>query len=76
MKGPIYLSVRDDRVVADLDSTKRGTKTVPLRDERHLLDLLIERGEDSVLCSSSLDFPEEYTKNADTIALCNKIRGA
>jgi hypothetical protein len=29
----------------------------------------------TILCSSSLDFPEDYTRNKDTIALCNLIRG-
>lgn len=29
---------------------------------------------DYVLCSSSLDFPEEYTENEKLIQLCNEIR--
>jgi hypothetical protein len=38
---------------------------------------IVERGwpEDmGFACSSSVDFPEEYTENEDFIAMCNAIR--
>lgn len=30
----------------------------------------------SLMCSSSLDFPQEYTKDLGVIALCHKLRGS
>ena len=35
---------------------------------------LIDCRESVVLCSSSMDFPQDYTDDADVIALCNRIR--
>lgn len=37
---------------------------------------LVECGLSSILCSSSMDFPEEYTDDPKIIALCEKIRSA
>ncbi len=28
----------------------------------------------SFICSSSIDFPEEYTDNPDLIAICDRVR--
>lgn len=28
-----------------------------------------------LMCSSSIDFPEEYTEDEDLIAICNAVRG-
>lgn len=39
--------------------------------------LATEQGpDDQMFCSSSLDFPREYTKSPRTIHLCQQLRGA
>jgi hypothetical protein len=38
-------------------------------------DLAVVGDEDVLLCSSSIDFPEEYTTDATLIAICRKLRG-
>ncbi len=35
----------------------------------------LEEDDMIIMCSSSMDFPDEYTDNADIIALCDAIRG-
>lgn len=62
MSRTIFLTIQDDEVVALNDFDTR----IPLEE---ITD------DDIVLCSSSMDFPEEYTQNKQTIALARQIRG-
>ena len=56
------------------------TKHVGVAKTKNKLAALLKKAEkaggnaDAVMCSSSLDFPEEYTKDKNVINLCNWIR--
>tara|TARA_R110002167_G_scaffold17216_3_gene66057 strand:+ start:329 stop:541 length:213 start_codon:yes stop_codon:yes gene_type:complete len=39
-----------------------------------LIDLLEEWNQPGCQLSSSMDFPEEYTTDAETLALCNELQ--
>jgi len=68
-----YLSIRDDAVVASrLHSAEPG---IVITSVEQLRGLLAERNEDSFMCSSSMDFPEDCTSNKSTIDLARAIRG-
>lgn len=48
---------------------------IPIRRMDALVKLMARLGEHRVMCSSSLDFPDEYTTNQNTIDLADEIRG-
>lgn len=52
--------------------TKKSDKLIRNRDE--LVAWCQEWGVDNFMCSSSLDFPDEYTKSKKIIDLCDFIR--
>jgi hypothetical protein len=80
----IYLTIKDHRVVAMREDTILAT----FKDYDDYLYTMFDRpaglaypygyaGEaEAVFASSTLDFPGEYTNNAETIALANQIRNA
>lgn len=61
------------------DVNKSGVKTFKIKNEAELIECLDKIGhseeQDVVMCSSSLDFPHEYTKDKSIIEVCRKIRG-
>jgi len=63
-----YLCIGDD-----------GRLELHLGDERVAitsLDQLAEHCPDGhLLCSSSIDFPHDYTSDPDVLAICNALRG-
>lgn len=52
----------DDRVLYRITTTEQYN------------DFIKFRRPDSIMCSSSLDFPEDYTKDRGVIALCRALR--
>ena len=60
-----YKTPRDASVMQDGET---------VRDESHLIELLTADGSPEFLVSSTLDFPEEYTKLPSVLALVAKIR--
>ena len=81
--GRIFLTVEGNDVIAKYNPTP-SVELTHIICNLSTLDGLIEYcatnwgiGFDDVivLCSSSLDFPTDYTSDRDTIALCNQIRG-
>jgi hypothetical protein len=38
-------------------------------------ELDLDQDDLRLMCSSSLDFPEDYTDNPDTLTLCRALRG-
>ena len=71
----IYLTVTGDgRLMAEYGRGENVERTREIPDLDALRALLDECGETHVACSSSLDFPEEYTDDPAVVALCNAIR--
>ncbi len=72
----IYLSCKKDGVECSYgeqgSQTYEDQKIVKTRSE--LAKFFKNKHTDIVLCSSSMDFPSEYTKNTHVINLCNWIR--
>jgi len=70
----IFVTIENDKVVAKYDYYfQPGKETVVEIKSRDQLDQLITSTQLDCYFSSSIDFPEESTKNADVIALCNKL---
>ncbi len=70
-----FLSVESDGIKVHLNKKHIGLIT----SMEELTDILVDNGYnegvDIVLCSSSLDFPKEYTNKKKIIKLCDEIRG-
>jgi len=71
----IYINIRDGNVVAEYrcpiehrDVTDRLTSVEQLNE-------LVRRVKLPAFCSSSLDFPDEFTSDPQAIALARAIRG-
>ncbi len=69
-----FLTIENNRIEATLN--ENGNKIlVPLYTIADYRKMIREYDLYMVQCSSSLDFPEEYTDNENTINLCDQIRG-
>lgn len=69
----IFLTIENDCVVAKFpDHDDRGMRVI--RNAGDYNALLRLKPKMPLYASSSLDFPEEYTSNAETIALAKAIR--
>lgn len=62
--GKLILSMRRQDDTSDVD--------VVITSMEQLRNLA---GENQIMCSSTVDFPEEYTEDPKVIAMCNLIRG-
>lgn len=71
-----FMAVEKDGIQLSKNKKKLGK---PVKDVDELVALLGKAGysdsEDIVMCSSSMDFPREYTDDEAVIALADKIRG-
>lgn len=66
----IYLSCESDHIRADVD----GRVDAELRTQEQF-DYYVKRYPNvSFYCSSTIDFPHEYTESKEIIALCDYIR--
>lgn len=72
--APGYLTVEKDGIHARLMGDKSDKTKAVVKTWEELVAWCQEHGVDNFMCSSSLDFPEEYTKSKKIIALCDKIR--
>lgn len=75
----IYLDCRKDGIMCKFgDPTQKEMEVSRLCRNKADLKKFFETYEvlaDVCLCSSSMDFPEEYTKDRKIIDLCYRIRG-
>ena len=63
-----FITVNDDgKLVVSSDKEE-----ILVTDLEHLKGIVKK---DILMCSSTLDFPEEYTKDQEVIKLCDEIRG-
>jgi len=77
-----YLTIRSDKLWIEFDGTHGGRHSRQIMSENDLRQFLISKANEagiaanelSVMASSALDFPEEFTKNAETIALARAIK--
>jgi hypothetical protein len=77
-----FLTIEYDNVVVKYDGTSGGKVTRPIRDIEDYRQFFISKADEAgvdidnfdVMCSSSIDFPEEHTKNPKTINLAREIR--
>lgn len=77
-----FLTIEHDRVVVQYNGTHGGFITRLIRSPGDLKDFLRSKAVEAgctvegltVECSSTLDFPEEATQNAKTIATARAIR--
>jgi hypothetical protein len=85
MRAPttsFLLSIERNRVMVRYDGTSGGKITRPIKDENDYYQFLYSKADEAnvqleelrVLCSSSLDFPEEHTRNEATLKLAATIR--
>jgi hypothetical protein len=72
----IYLTVKDDGLeVIYGEPNGRVEDRALITHAKELHEFFLAHPDtDLVLCSSSLDFPEEYTSNKEIIELCDDIR--
>lgn len=85
MKPATYflLTVKNDRVVVVYDGTHGGEITKVVDSSAAFGEFLrskaaeaeVDVGALTVMCSSTMDFPREFTANAETIALATELRG-
>lgn len=69
--SPWFITINDKGL---LEVTNEGLLCGPIIVESEE-DLQIVVGSDDLLCSSSLDYPDEYTSDPFVIELCGLIRG-
>lgn len=83
MDNYFYMTVQKDSVVVKytrFPSKKKVTKKFKDYEDylKFFNDILVKRGikatDLTIMCSSSMDFPNEYTKKKSVIALANKLR--
>ena len=67
-----YVTIQHDAIVA----TALGERETRINSKDDLDNFIVEYGVDSFACSSSLDFPGEYTKRVEIIELAQQIKGA
>ena len=75
----LYLTCESDGVYAEHNDERRLIKSEnEIAEFAHEICVTNDGNPDEcdliVLCSSSLDFPEEYTDKKEVIELCRKIR--
>jgi hypothetical protein len=70
-RGQVYLSIEGPK--GDWITARDKDMQIPIFTYDDYIRVCGES--ESVLCSSSMDFPEEYTENPAIIALANQIRG-
>jgi hypothetical protein len=61
--GKLVLMNDDDKVVATVESAD------------DVVNALLKSGDESYLCSSSVDFPHGYTTDIKVVRLCHELRG-
>jgi len=77
-----FLTIEYDRLVVKYDGTDGGKITRPIRDIEDYRQFFISKANEAgvklddldVMCSSSVDFVEEHTKNQEVIKLAREIR--
>jgi hypothetical protein len=78
-----YLCIAYDRVWVNFNGTHGGRMSRPISSLEHFRQFLTSKANEAgmrieeltVMASSSLDFPDEFTNNPATIALANELRG-
>jgi hypothetical protein len=80
-----FYFVIDDlgRLVVQFDGTFGGKITRVIRSRRQFADFIRAKADEAsvgvdhlgLVCSSTLDFPKEYTKDETVIDLCDYLRG-
>ena len=79
-----FITIEFDRVVVKFDGTHGGLHTRVVTSVRDLRDFLLSKADEAkvkiddliVTSSSTLDFPHEFTKIAETAALAHELRGS
>lgn len=69
-----FLTVQGNAIIATPFGDPANQYRQRITGKTELDDFVIEYGIDSFMCSSSVDFPEEYTENKEVIELCGLIR--
>ncbi len=73
----IFLTVEEDAIqVSQLDSKELLGYAKTHAELVALLDHFKINKNTTFICSSSLDFPKDYTNDGEVITLCNTIRGS
>lgn len=76
-----YLTINSDKVVVEFDGTKGGRISRPVLSAADFDAFLTSKANEagvtvddlSVMISSTLHFPDEWTKNPETIALAREL---
>lgn len=82
MENYFYMTIEKNNVVVKYDSSSKKKNTKQLKNFEDYVEffknILVKRGiganDLTIMCSSSLDFPHEYTKKKSVIALANRLR--
>lgn len=70
-----YMTVSEGKIVARTYEDDRQVAEVVLRSMEDFYEYMRKNGIKDIMCSSSLDFPNEFTSDAATIELAHQIRG-
>lgn len=71
----LYLKCESEGIVASTrDENLIKGKSALCKTKKEFSDFILNESFDLVVCSSSMDFPKDYTDNEEIINLCNKIR--
>lgn len=67
----MFLTIEGGRLVARVGMLDESVTQIENRE--HLDSMLLQH--DGAMCSSTVDFPEEYTDDPAVIAMCRELRG-
>jgi len=67
-----FITINDDGKLVVSKDRGEDREEILVTDLEHLKGIVKK---DILMCSSTLDFPEEYTTDQEVIKLCDQIRG-
>ena len=67
-----FITINDDGKLVVSKDRGEDREEILVTDLEHLKGIVKKN---ILMCSSTLDFPEEYTKDQEVIKLCDEIRG-
>lgn len=78
-----HVTIQHENVVVVYDGSHGGQITKRINTKRQFDDFMRSKAYEAgvgldgliVMCSSSIDWPDEWTESQDVIALCKEIRG-
>jgi hypothetical protein len=67
----MFLTIVNDKVMLEIGGRKNAIESV-----KQFKGLVANHGAENVMCSSSIDFPEDFTSNPATIKLAKALAKA